>query len=166
MRNSTQRPAAYLMDLPPAYELKLEVSKALPGPVVQCPPACGSHAKGQSPAPCSATSQRISSAAGPPSAAGRAGAGAGGKANGGARRHTLPAGQAAACAPQRFCRLEESARECTQPAGAPVQQVRRRRRDGNGDVHLHLSHVGIFSSLCSLEHVSTSVLGLLVQCVS
>ena len=29
MRNSTQRPAAYLKDLPPAYELKLEVSKAL-----------------------------------------------------------------------------------------------------------------------------------------
>jgi Breast carcinoma amplified sequence 2 (BCAS2) len=29
MRNSTQRPAAYLKDLPPAYELKLEVSKVL-----------------------------------------------------------------------------------------------------------------------------------------
>ena len=29
MRNSTQRPAAYLKDLPPAYELKLEVGKAL-----------------------------------------------------------------------------------------------------------------------------------------
>lgn len=29
MRNSTQRPAAYLKDLPPAYELKLEVGFAL-----------------------------------------------------------------------------------------------------------------------------------------